>query len=47
MAKLYSNSPENVKEMTPSKDTITFLLNYSKALDVKRSRHFESESLLN
>lgn len=47
MAKLYSNSPEKVKEMTPKKETINFLLNYSKALHVGRSKHFESESILN
>lgn len=47
MAKLYSNSPEKVKEMAPKKETIEFLLNYSKALDVKTYQKLEFESILN
>lgn len=47
MAKLYSNSPEKVKEMAPKKETIKFLLNYSKALDVKSYKEIQFESILN
>jgi len=47
MAKLYSNSPEKVKEMAPKKETIEFLLNYSKALDVNTYKKLQFESILN
>ena len=47
MAKIYSNSPEKVKEMTPKKETINFLLNYSKALEIKSYKKMQFESILN
>lgn len=47
MAKFYSNSPEKVKEMAPKKETINFLLNYSKALEIKSYEKIQFESILN
>jgi len=47
MAKLYSSSPEKVKEMTPKKETVNFLLNYSKALKVNHYNEMQFESILN
>jgi hypothetical protein len=48
MAKLYSeNSPEKVKEMSPKKETIDFLLNYSKALRISTYQKIQFESFIN
>ena len=47
MAKLYSTSPEKEIKMTPKKETIDFLLNYSKALKVETYRKIQFESILN
>ncbi|MEG9326902.1 hypothetical protein SAMN04488034_102604 [Salinimicrobium catena] len=47
MAKLYSASPEKVTKMTPKKETIDFLLNYSKALKVETYNKMPFESILN
>lgn len=47
MAKLYSNSPQKVVKMTPKKETVNFLLNYSKALKVSQHKKMQFESILN
>ncbi|GGZ50338.1 hypothetical protein [Mesonia mobilis] len=49
MAKLYLNeSPnEKVEKLGPKKETIKFLLNYSKALHVLDGKHLQYENLLN
>ncbi|MGB7785972.1 MAG: hypothetical protein WBL27_07715 [Salinimicrobium sp.] len=48
MAKLYSyTSPEKVKQMSPKKETVDFLLNYSKALRVNKYKKLHFESFLN
>lgn len=43
MAKLYSKNQVAIRIMKPSKETISFLLNYSKALNVIKvnNRRFE------
>ena len=45
MAKLYSR--KKLKSMTPKKETIDFLLNYSKALRISTYKKLEFESILN
>lgn len=48
MAKLYSNpSPKKRKGKKPKKETISFLLNYSKALKVTTYKEMQFETLLN
>lgn len=48
MAKLYSkNSPHKVKKLQPKKETIDFLLNYSKALRISTYQKKQFESFLN
>lgn len=48
MAKLYSeNSPKKAKTRNPKKETIMFLLNYSKALKVSKYKNLEFETFLN
>jgi len=49
MAKLYLNdTPEKkMKDLGPRKETIAFLLNYSKALSVKKYQKMTFELLLN
>ncbi len=45
MAKLYSR--KKLKTMSPKKETINFLLNYSKALKISTYKKMEFESILN
>ena len=45
MAKLYSE--KKLKKMTPRKETIDFLLNYSKALRISTYKKIQFESILN
>lgn len=45
MAKLYSE--KKLKKMAPKKETIDFLLNYSKALRISSYKNFQFESLIN
>lgn len=45
MAKLYSR--KRLKTMSPKKETIDFLLNYSKALRISTYKKLEFESILN
>ncbi len=49
MTKLYSNEkPKNQKKaIGPKKETIDFLLNYSKALEIKSYKGILCENILN
>lgn len=48
MAKLYSkNFIKNSNNLTPKEETVNFILNYSKALHVKKYNNLEFELLLN
>jgi len=50
MAKLYLNKPSKEEELgnlQPRKETIAFLLNYSKALSVIDYKKMKFEALLN
>ena len=48
MAKLYSeNSIKNLNELEPRKETVSFILNYSKALSVIKCNKMKFEALLN
>ncbi|MEW4924538.1 hypothetical protein [Algibacter sp. 2305UL17-15] len=48
MAKIYSeNSFEKTKNLKPKKETIEFLLNYSKAYKVVEGKHEKYDMLLN
>ncbi|GGI57406.1 hypothetical protein GCM10011444_17150 [Winogradskyella haliclonae] len=47
MAKIYSNcNPKNI-QLNPKKETVDFLLNYSKALRVNCYNNMKFEALLN
>jgi hypothetical protein len=45
MAKLYSE--KKLKKMSPKKETIDFLLNYSKALRISNYKNIQFENILN
>lgn len=45
MAKLYSE--KKLQKMTPRRETIDFLLNYSKALRISTYKKIQFESMLN
>ncbi len=45
MAKLYSE--KKLKQMSPKKETVNFLLNYSKALRISTYKKLQFESFLN
>ena len=48
MAKLYSKDPEHKQiNMNPKKETVDFLLSYSKALSVINCNKLKFEALLN
>lgn len=47
MAKLYTKDVSSSKNLKPKKETIDFLLNYSKALSVTKFKKLKFESLLN
>jgi hypothetical protein len=47
MAKLYSKNPQTKDTLNPKKETIDFLLNYSKALSVINCNKMKFEALLN
>lgn len=47
MAKLYSENPKKDKKLNPKDETISFILNYSKALSVINYKNLEFEALLN
>ena len=48
MAKIYSeDSINNIENLTPTEETVNFLLNYSKALSVISYNKLKFEALLN
>lgn len=47
MAKLYSECPKKKETLSPKKETIDFLLNYSKALNVIQCNNLKFETLQN
>lgn len=48
MAKLYSKEqPFHVECVAPKKETISFLLNYSKALKITKHKTIQFETVLN
>ena len=47
MAKLYSKNPKKNKKLIPKDETISFILNYSKALSVIDYKKMKFEALLN
>lgn len=47
MAKLYSKKKLAINKMLPNKETISFLLNYSKALRIERVGNMNVEIIAN
>ncbi|MEH1006558.1 MULTISPECIES: hypothetical protein [Winogradskyella] len=47
MAKIYSNASPKQHNLNPKDETISFLLNYSKALSVINYNKLKFEALLN
>ncbi|WP_165396051.1 hypothetical protein [Flavobacterium sp. J27] len=47
MAKLYSKQKLAPKHMLPKKETIAFILNYSKALSIKKMGNMSFEIIAN
>jgi hypothetical protein len=47
MAKLYTENPSDSNTLKPKIETINFLLNYSKALNVSVYKGHKFESLIN
>jgi hypothetical protein len=47
MAKLYSKKKLAIQEMKPKKETISFLLNYSKALSIHKVGNTNFEIIAN
>jgi hypothetical protein len=47
MAKIYSNASPKNDNLKPKEETISFLLNYSKALSVINYKKMKVEALLN
>ena len=48
MAKFYSEkSPQKLKTMSPKKETVDFLLNFSRALRVNTYQSIKFESFIN
>lgn len=47
MAKLYSKKPVTAPDMLPKKETIDFLLNFSKALTVVKTKSGTFQSIAN
>ncbi len=47
MAKLYSKNSKTNKQMNPKDETVSFILNYSKALSVINYKKMKFEALLN
>lgn len=47
MAKLYSECPQKQNDLNPKEETISFLLNYSKALSVIHCNNLKFEALQN
>ena len=47
MAKLYSKKKLAASKMLPKKETISFILNYSKALSITKVGKFQFETIAN
>ncbi|MCG2611860.1 hypothetical protein LZZ90_10120 [Flavobacterium sp. SM15] len=47
MAKLYSKKKKATPKMSPKKETVSFLLNYSKALSITKVGDFTFENIAN
>ena len=47
MAKLYPECPQKNDNLNPKEETVNFLLNYSKALNVIQYGKWKFEALLN
>ena len=47
MAKIYSEKPLAASKMLPKKETISFLINYSKALRIVRAGKMTFECIAN
>ena len=47
MEKIYSNSSKMNKKKNPKDETVSFILNYSKALSVINYKKMKFEALLN
>jgi hypothetical protein len=47
MAKIYSNASQKNNNLKPKDETVSFLLNYSKALSVINYKKMKFEALLN
>ena len=47
MAKLYSKKPKTEIKLNPKDETVSFILNYSKALSVINYKNLEFEALQN
>jgi len=47
MAKIYTKNSSEINKMLPKKETVNFILNYSKALSVINYKRMKFETLLN
>lgn len=47
MAQIYSEKPKKLPEMKPKKESISFLLNYSKSLKVIKTKSGKFEFIAN
>jgi len=47
MAKIYSENSKKIKKLNPKDETISFILDYSKALSVINYQKMKFEALLN
>ncbi len=47
MAKIYAKNPVSITKMQPKKETVSFLLNYSKALTIIKAGKIKIEHIAN
>ena len=47
MAKLYSKKRKSIEEMTPHKDTVSFILSYSQAMKIVKVGKLTFENIVN
>ena len=47
MAKLYIEDSKYLELLEPKRETVNFILNYSKALRITKHNHMEFDSVLN
>ena len=47
MAKLYSKKRKSIKEMKPSKETVSFILSYSQAMKIVKVGNLTFETIVN